>query len=152
MMKWGHLPVRALSEPLHAWYWGGTCSGRDAGSLVVMEVGIMCGGVSALRSHPCNLLSIVGDYYALFNYSDDIYQGQLYSTTSCRENGLSVSPGAGRRVHWSGPFDLCLPRECPHKMMSLRVYLWQSLFHDIFTTNVLVLFGNTKAHALHCKK
>lgn len=81
----------------------GIGAGRARGEMpalsLMMEVGIMCGGVSALRSHPCNLLSIVGDYYALFNYSDDIYQGQLYSTTSCRENGLSVSPGAGRRVH-----------------------------------------------------
>lgn len=50
--------------------------------------GIMCGGVYALRFHPCNLLSIVGDYFELFNYSDDIYQGQLYQTTSCRENGV----------------------------------------------------------------
>lgn len=46
--------------------------------------------MSALRFHPCNLPSIVRDYYQLFNYSDDIYQGQLYRAASCRENGLSV--------------------------------------------------------------
>lgn len=48
------------------------------------------GRVSALRFHLCNLPSIVQDYYQLFNYSDDIYQGQLYGATSCRENGQSV--------------------------------------------------------------
>lgn len=48
------------------------------------------GRVSALRFHLCNLPSIVRDYYQLFNYSDDIYQGQLYRAASCRENGLSV--------------------------------------------------------------
>lgn len=46
--------------------------------------------MSALRFHLCNLPSIVQDYYQLFNYSDDIYQGQLYRAVSCRENGLSV--------------------------------------------------------------
>lgn len=45
--------------------------------------------MSALRFHLCNLPSIVRDYYQLFNYSDDIYQGQLYRAL-CRENGLSV--------------------------------------------------------------
>lgn len=52
----------------------------------------MCGeaGVSALRFHLCNLLSIVQDYYQLFNNSGDIYQGQLCRAVSCRENGLSV--------------------------------------------------------------
>lgn len=48
------------------------------------------GRVSALRFHICNLPSIVQDYYQLFNYSDDIYQGQLYRAMSCRENGPSV--------------------------------------------------------------
>lgn len=46
--------------------------------------------MSALRFHLCNLPSIVQDYYQLFNYSDDIYQGQLYRAVSCRENGQSV--------------------------------------------------------------
>lgn len=46
--------------------------------------------MSALRFHLRNLPSIVGDYYQLFNYSDDIYQGQLYRAASCRENGQSV--------------------------------------------------------------
>lgn len=46
--------------------------------------------MSALRFHPCNLPSIVQDYYQLLNYSDDIYQGQLYWAVSCRENGQSV--------------------------------------------------------------
>lgn len=29
------------------------------------------------------------DYYQLFNYSGDIYQGQLYRAASCREKGQS---------------------------------------------------------------
>lgn len=48
------------------------------------------GRVSALRFHLCNLPSIVQVYYQLFNYSDDIYQGQLHRAVSCRENGQSV--------------------------------------------------------------
>lgn len=46
----------------------------------------VCTAVSPLQTSP----SIVGDYYQLFNYSDDIYQGQLYGAASCGENGLSV--------------------------------------------------------------
>lgn len=46
--------------------------------------------MSVLRFHLCNLPSIVQVYYQLFNYSDDIYQGQLHRATSCRENGQSV--------------------------------------------------------------
>lgn len=41
----------------------------------------------------CNLKSIVGVYYGLFNYSDDIYQRQLYGAVSYREGkkkGASV--------------------------------------------------------------
>lgn len=67
----------------------------------------MCGeaGVSALRFHLCNLLSIVQDYYQLFNNSDHIYQGQLYRAVSGRENGLSVillhsKPGNERLLNW----------------------------------------------------
>lgn len=84
-MKWGHLPGRAAAH------------GKRSDGMVRAEDACwrrhkMCGeaGVSALRFHLCNLLSIVQDYYQLFNNSGDIYQGQLCRTVSCRENGLSV--------------------------------------------------------------
>ena len=52
----------------------------------------MCGEAGCLHCGftPATSPSIVRDYYQLFNYSDDIYQGQLYRAVSCRENGLSV--------------------------------------------------------------
>lgn len=52
----------------------------------------MCGEAGCLHCGFTSATSpsIVGDYYQLFNYSDDIYQGQLYGAASCRENGLSV--------------------------------------------------------------
>lgn len=84
----------------------------------------MCGeaGVSALRFHLCNLLSIVQDYYQLFNNSGDIYQGQLCRAVSCREDGLSVillhSQAANERLFNWGRKPLaggtCFHRECPH--------------------------------------
>lgn len=54
--------------------------------------GLMCGEVGCLHCGftSATPTSIVGDYYELFNYSGDIYQGQLYRAASCRENGLSV--------------------------------------------------------------
>lgn len=52
----------------------------------------MCGEAGCLHCGFTSATSpsIVGDYYQLFNYSDDIYQGQLYRAASCRENGQSV--------------------------------------------------------------
>lgn len=74
----------------------------------------MCGeaGVSALRFHLCNLLSIVQDYYQLFNNSGDIYQGQLCRAVSCRENGLSVillhsQAGNERLFNWGAGTSGC---------------------------------------------
>lgn len=84
----------------------------------------MCGeaGVSALRFHLCNLLSIVQDYYQLFNNSGDIYQGQLCRAVSCRENGLSVillhsQAGNERLFNWGQKplaAGTCVHRECRH--------------------------------------
>lgn len=64
--------------------------GRGAHLVVMKGCNVRWGRVSALRFHLCNLSSIVRDYYPLFNYSDDIYQGQLYGAVSCREDGQSV--------------------------------------------------------------
>lgn len=84
----------------------------------------MCGeaGVSALRFHLCNLLSIVQGYYQLFNNSGDIYQGQLCRAVSCRENGLSVillhsQAGNERLFNWGQKplaAGTCFHRECHH--------------------------------------
>lgn len=73
--SWG-MGWPALEGERHSWLW--------------WRYNVRWGRVSALRFHLCNLTSIVRDYYQLFNYSDDIYQGQLYRAVSCRENGLSV--------------------------------------------------------------
>lgn len=94
-MRWGHLERTEQ--------WGGQCWGKDARWCCWWKH-IMCGeaGVSALRFHLCNLPSIVQDYYQLFNYSDDIYQGQLYRAMQrkwfeCFTVALTV-----RRVCWWG--------------------------------------------------
>lgn len=91
MMKWGHLPEQAAGR---AQLSDGAASAgrREAGTLAWWwwKYNVRWGRVSALRFHLCNHPSIVQDYYQLFNYSDDIYQGQLYRAVSCRENGLSV--------------------------------------------------------------
>lgn len=50
------------------------------------EAGCLHCGFTSCKASP----SIVGDYYQPFNYSDDIYQGQLYGAASWGENGLSV--------------------------------------------------------------
>ncbi len=76
--------------PGPAEWWGGQERGREMLAWWWWRYNVRWGRVSALRFHLCNLPSIVRDYYQLFNYSDDIYQGQLYRAVSCRENGLSV--------------------------------------------------------------
>lgn len=94
-MRWGHLDRTEQ--------WGGQCWGKNTRWCCWWNH-IMCGeaGVSALRFHLCNLPSIVQDYYQLFNYSDDIYQGQLYRAMQrkwfeCFTVALTV-----RRVRWWG--------------------------------------------------
>lgn len=103
-MKWGHLPGRAAA---HGKWSDGMVRAEDA----CWRRHKMCGeaGVSALRFHLCNLLSIVQDYYQLFNNSGDIYQGQLCRAVSCRENGLSVillhsQAGNERLFNWVPAF------------------------------------------------
>lgn len=93
MMKWDICLSRRLAWP--NWAMGRPAlSGSEAKTLAWWwwwwRYNVRWGRVSALRFHLCNLPSIVQDYYQLFNYSDDIYQGQLYRSMSCWENGLSV--------------------------------------------------------------
>lgn len=120
--------------------------------------------MSALRFHLCNLSSIVRDYYQLFNYSDDIYQGQLYRAVSCRENGLSVlllhsqaeecaaeAVQVGVKNLW---LDLFLLRECPHShkgcyklpiMISAFLLTFQSC---LFPSVAIVFLLNTSSTSL----
>lgn len=84
----------AGSGPGWIWAMGRPAFGRREEGMLAWwwwRYNVRCGRVSALRFHLCNLPSIVQVYYQLFNYSDDIYQGQLHRAASCRENGQSVS-------------------------------------------------------------
>lgn len=101
LQVWGHNEWAAFEERAPQWWRGDICFSRRKALLIRRrkrcslggdEGDIMCGEAGCLHCGFTSATSpsIVWDYYQLFNYSDDIYQGQLYRVVSCRENGQSV--------------------------------------------------------------
>lgn len=101
MMKWEHLPLQAAGwVELKGMIWSALEEASQRRLPGGGDGGIMCGEARSLQCGFTSATSHPTDYYQLFNYSDDIYQGQLYRAVYCGEKRPECFPVAltGGRV------------------------------------------------------